>query len=165
MSEFKRKVGDPLRLRLKIEPKDDSLFVRVELTDQNDNPVAGSPVALANQGGGIYADDNSTLMPNTPEVRANYFVYYDAGFTEEACEHGGYDTFERDDLDLSSFFPKGARVLATVKGTSKVKQTVKDDSVICTSVRPASEVAARVCSNQLGITVKTNNKVQGVVNE
>jgi hypothetical protein len=165
MSEFKRKVNDPLFLKLKIEPKDDSYFVRAELTDQGDNPVAGSPVTLTSQGGGLYADDGSVLMPNVAELRANYFVYYDAGFTRAACEHGGFDVFERDDLDIASFFPRGAKVLGQVKGASRVAQAVSGASKIKKTVASTSRVEAGVSSSKIGKKVNTTSQVEGVVNE
>ena len=165
MSELLRKVNDPLRLKLKLEPKDDTYFVRAELTDQDDTTLAGSPIALTNQGGGIYADDNSNLMPNVPEVRANFFVYYDAAFTREACEHGGFATFKRDDLDLSTFFPKGAKVIGTVRTINKVVERLAEPTRLKVAVANDSKVAAVVNSNKIKITVNTQNQIKGVVSE
>jgi len=163
MSELKRKVNDALNLKLKLEPKDDTLFVQAELTDQNDAVVAPGTVTLTNDGDGIYADDGSIVMPNVVEVRANYFVYYDSGFTEEACEHGGLDIFVKDDFDPSLLQPKITRILAVMRTVNEIGAKVLGPSMVNGTLKTINRVAGMVKSSKIDVKIKTENKIIGEV--
>jgi len=163
MSELLRKVNDPLRLKLKLEPKDDTYFVQAKLTTAGGAPLG--TVNLANEGDGIYADDGSNLMPNFEEIRANYFAFYDAGFTDEACEHGGLDVYRRDLFDPSNLVPPTTVIKGAVKATQKVFAKVEGPNTIKGSIKHGNVKATVDSQNNVRGEVKTTNKVKGTVYE
>jgi len=161
MSELLRKVNDPLRLKLHLEPKDDTYFVKAKVTTAGGGLI--NEVELPNVGDGVYQDDLSEIMPNLPEVWANYFVFYDALFTEEACEHGDFEVYKRDDFDPKTLVSGAIRVRGVVKdnkiiakigAAGKIKAIINDGKI-------AQKVSA---SGTVKATIKSNT-VKGVVYE
>ena len=163
MSELLRKVNDPLWLKLKLEPKDDTYFVRAKLSTPGGAPLG--TIDLPNEGDGIYADDGSNPMPNYEEVRANYFVYYDASYTEEACEHGGLDVYKRDLFDPANLVPPTTVIKGTIKSTQKVVAKVEGPNKIKATIKQGNIKAKVDSEDTVKAEVKTNNKVKGKVYE
>lgn len=163
MSEFKRKVNDPLRLKLSLSDGNTARFVRAFLFDQNGAVVAPGFVNLSHQSNGIYAD-NSVLMPNLDQVVAKYKVYYDNTYLEsDLCYPQAIDYFEKDAFDPTAFIPKGQNVFATM-GTQKTSVIVGTNKINVT-LEPKPLVEVSVKASQVGVELKTKNEIEGELND
>lgn len=80
------RLGEPIRLNLQLFDGATDKHVRTWVLDDNGNLLSGTPLSLAHQGYGLYAN-KSLLMPNTKQVKAVYRVYLDAGFANPSPIH------------------------------------------------------------------------------
>lgn len=87
--------GDTIDLGYQLHDGDATKFVRATVSDDQDNPIAGSPFTLTQLSQGFYTT-NAAIMPSgVAFVRATYDVFNDAGFTIQSPDHfSGGETFE-----------------------------------------------------------------------
>lgn len=127
MGEFKRRAGQPLRLKFMTFPADNSLFVRAFLFDENMASI-GSPINLTSVGNGCYTE-NSFAMTSNPEIVAKYKAYEDAAFTIDACEYpGASDIFELDDL-LPTQLPDSVDISAQMEVASEFQVDISPSEI------------------------------------
>ncbi len=80
--------GDGIPTYIQLFNYDPAKFIRAYVTDDSNNPVSGSPVALVPIGSlGLYGSAD-LLAPASPFVVAQYIVYDDAGYTIVSTSQG-----------------------------------------------------------------------------
>jgi len=100
MGELSIRSGDKIPLTLQINEGITDKYVQAILTDPVGDPLVGSPVALPHLSDGLYTDKSIT-MPGLTYVTAQYKVFNDVGFLDQADEFGiPLDVFLRRGLDL-----------------------------------------------------------------
>lgn len=166
MAEHKRRVGDTLFLNLQLPLLDTTKHVLAYLYD-GAGSLLGS-IELQSVGGGLYADDVEA-MPNTDQVRAQYVVFDDPGFTQESCEYGrSIDVFDREELVPVQFPDEGVvgeiQSSVAVDGrlqASSVSGTLEGDSAIgaisedgVTGTLPENAVTGELDKSDVSATLK-----------
>lgn len=126
MSIFKRKIGDPLRLRNSIDNGRTDRFVRAFLSS-----VLGAPIAtldLPHLANGVYGE-NAYAMPNADQIFVKYRVYKDALFTILDKQYSeGFDLYEKEVL-VPVQFPDDS-VIGIIDSTPEVSGVVTDSEVL-----------------------------------
>jgi len=150
MSDFDRKVGDTLGLRLALYPADDTKFVQAFLTDKNGGAVAVVP--LPNVGAGIYLN-NTVQMPQTLQVFARYVVYEDSGFTTVSCDYpGGSDVFDLDTGVTASSGANEDRISANFEANADLKANLE-----------TIELKAKLVSDEIGVSISENANLKATI--
>lgn len=82
MSFYPTELGKEVRLNLQLTDGEENLpkVVKAVLKDHLGNTLPNMPLILTHVGGGLFKNF-SELMPNVPEMTAQYFVYEDDGVT------------------------------------------------------------------------------------
>ena len=148
MGEFLARDDDPLILSLKVYDRSPSKVVRAYLTDQNENPLPGSPFTLSHTTHGKYKYMSPTLKFPTgaDQVEASYLVWDNvvdsADLTKTAkCHTDGYDVWQRFDPSdiggigdkLDEILDKVCQILNTISSLNQGTELVAciDSIEIC----------------------------------
>lgn len=160
--EFKRKIGDPLRLSFNDVYGNEGLFVRAYLYDQAGDPLTPAFQNLTHEADGLY-QETATTMPNTARVTARYVVFKDAGFTVPDSKYLEVsDTFELDTFDPALLVPKPYAVMA--KFTRTGIQGVLNQAGGIQAELEAPNLEGEIQMNQaICAQIKQNNVIVGVV--
>ena len=165
--------GEILPLSFQLLDSDATKFCRAIVTNPAGVPIAGSPVALINIGGGKYSSDAVT-MPNLDYVEVRYEPYDDALFTIVDPDHlVGTDVF-RLEIPDTVIVAKLDQILAKLNGialpgasfnATLVQTTVRE---LIEDVRVAKALVNREDVTGLveGLETKMNvnqNQILGVV--
>lgn len=164
MSEFKRKVNEPLRLKFNATTNEENLFVRAYLFDQDGLSLTPAFADLTHSGSGIYIN-NSYLMPNFSQVVAKYAVFKDAGRTIENTKFLRVsDTFELDLFDPALLVPKTYAVFAKIENKNIKTGIVSGESVFA-SLENASSIEGKLEGGSVSAKIQNQNAIKGVVND
>lgn len=126
MSIYKRKSGDPLRLRNSLDNGRIDRFVRAFLSSTLGAPIA--TVDLPHLANGVYGE-NSYAMPNVDSIFVKYKVYKDAGFTITDKQFSeGFDSYEKEVL-VPVMFPDDS-VIGVIDSVSEVTGVVSDSGLV-----------------------------------
>jgi hypothetical protein len=92
------KPGNHLYLSLVMFDSGTPKYPLAHVRDAAGIPIAGSPVALTDLGTGLYTDNGTLVMPDTPGISVQTIVYTDAGHTTlDSLEGNALDLFTWDD--------------------------------------------------------------------
>lgn len=162
MSEFKRKVGDPLRLAFNETEGKENLFVRAYLYDQAGDPLTPAFQNLTHEADGLY-QETATTMPNTARVTARYVVFKDAGFTVPDKKYLEVsDVFDLDTFDPALLVPKPYAVIAKFTATG-IKGVLNQPPGVEAELE-SQNIAGEIKLNQaVCAQIKQNNVIVGVV--
>lgn len=164
MGEYKRKVNDPLNLKLKLSPSSlgTGLFARAFLTDRNGAAIA--TLDMTEIAPGIFAE-NTFVMPNTPQVVARFQAFKDAGFTEESPDFfDTIDVFDRDDFDPLTLVKPPAQVFGKIM-QDKIQGVVDSSGQVFAEVEKESAVQGKVFDDEIKAVIQESGAIQGVVDE
>lgn len=162
MELFKRAVNQALNLKHKLDDGAGGKFVRAFLTDKTGAALIPPSVNLSHIGSGVYSE-NVLLMPNLDQVVVSYAVFTDNSYTtKDASYSEDADVYEKDNFDPTNFLPKGQNItvqfsnqkLNAVVGSGEI--TAKSDKV---------SIGANVVKPEVQVEFKTNNEIEGVIND
>lgn len=123
---IKRLVGDKLNLKLNVEDKNESLYVRAFLYDISGVALSPAFVNLAHQNKGIYSE-NTAVMPDVAQVVAVFRAYTDNTYTTEVPGYNqAMELYEKDTLNPKDFIPRPCAVYARII-RGQIKAVVKCD--------------------------------------
>lgn len=108
-------VGDFIPLSYKAADYSDDQFVRAFVTDEDGDPITGSPFDLTPNATGQYVNTEG-VMPNKSSIFVEYNAYSDSGYTTLSERLGGSDdTFSLLPSVSSSGLPPATDIVAYVQ--------------------------------------------------
>lgn len=159
MSVFKRKVGDPLKLRNSLGDGRTDLFVKAFLSPDLGSPPIAS-VNLSHLADGVYGE-NSFAMPNMDSLFVKFKVFKDAGFTILHKQYTqGFDVYEKEVL-VPVQFPDDS-VIGIIDSAPEVSGVVTESEVL--GVISDSSLSGNVQDDE-AVGVIDGSEVSGSVDE
>ena len=164
MSDIRLFTGDPLQVGVLLGGGQTDKYVRVSLSDKDDNLLFNSPFTLTHQSNGFYVYDGSVLVfPSTVDyVKAIYSIYDDPFFLIPTVGYGSViDTWQKDSSSGST--PVTAekadldKVVVFKEQSNKVDVTIEDLDVLELTVSPRKIDV--LVSNKQEITFEINNNL------
>jgi len=160
-----RTVGEPLRLRASLTDGATDKFVRAFLFNSNGSPHSPATVDLVHANEGIYADDDTVLMPNQAQILVKYKVFDDSAFTElNDCDYDQHSHC----FELSKFDP------VSIRPTNQVVRAGVSQARVQTQIQPRHDIKVAMLKNKIktqisagGIvsTVRNKQQITGVVSD